>query len=179
MTHSGAFHIAYSMPASFVTDLADDIETITGKKAEQTDNRTEDAGETALIRARIKQARDFIANLNASVRNKFRTNPEILAEWFTASRIHRTGSRKPEDTPPVPEAELTVNQSTRNAAPANSPGVALGSSAASYSQSPSHDHHYTYQIIELAPKPVTPLGEHIHGRASPLRHKYFRRHRTR
>ena len=90
------------MPATFVADLQADVSTITGKKGEQIDDRTGDAGETALTRTQVKQARELIADLNVSVRNKFRTNPTILAEWSTASRIHRTGRSKPDDTPPVP-----------------------------------------------------------------------------
>lgn len=91
---------AFSMPATFVADLQADIDTIKGKKGEQTDDRTSDVGETALTRAQIRQARDLIADLNTSVRNKFRTDPEVLAEWSTASRIHRTGRRRNGDTPP-------------------------------------------------------------------------------
>jgi hypothetical protein len=101
-TPTAAKFIAYSMPATFVADLQADVSTITGKKGEQIDDRTGDAGETALTRTQVKQARELIADLNVSVRNKFRTNPTILAEWSTASRIHRTGRSKPDDTPPVP-----------------------------------------------------------------------------
>ncbi len=46
--------------------------------------------------------RELIADLN-SVRNKFRTDPEVLAEWSTASRIHRTGRRRNDDDTPPPE----------------------------------------------------------------------------
>jgi hypothetical protein len=91
---------AFSMPATFIADIQADIDTIKGKKGEQTDARTGDAGETALTRTQIRQARDLIADLNSSVRNKFRTDPEVLAEWSTASRIHRTGRRRTNDTPP-------------------------------------------------------------------------------
>ena len=101
-TPTAAKFIAYSMPATFVADLQADVNTITGKKGEQIDDRTGDAGETALTRTQVKQARELIADLNVSVRNKFRTDPAILAEWSTASRIHRTGRSAPEDTPPVP-----------------------------------------------------------------------------
>ncbi len=91
---------AYSMPVNFVADLQADVDAIEDKKGEQTDDRTGDAGETALARTQIRQARELIADLNSSVRNKFRTDPEVLAEWSTASRIHRTGRRRNDDTPP-------------------------------------------------------------------------------
>ena len=93
---------AYSIPSGFVADLEEDLITISGRKGDQTDDRTGDAGETALTRTQIRQARDLIASLDTSVRNKFRTDPEVLAEWSTASRIHRTGRRRNEDeTPPL------------------------------------------------------------------------------
>ncbi len=39
----------------------------------------------------IREGRALIKSLNTSVRNFFRANPEILAEWRTASRIRPTG----------------------------------------------------------------------------------------
>ena len=93
--------IAYSMDATFVTDLQDDIDTITGKKTEQAEDLIDDVGETALTRDQIKQARKLIKSLNTSVRNKFRRNPELLAEWSTASRIRRA-PRPPKTKPHHP-----------------------------------------------------------------------------
>ncbi len=92
--------IAYSLPADFVADLQADLAAIDGKKSEQTDDRIEDIGDNARNRALVKEARDLIKSLNTSVKNRFRRDPEILAEWVTASRIHRTSSRGPVTTPP-------------------------------------------------------------------------------
>ncbi len=97
---TAAKFIAYAMPADFVADLDTDLAAIDGKKAEQTDDRIEDIGDNAHNRALIKEARDLIKSLNTSVKNRFRRDPEILAEWATASRIHRTGSSGPVVTPP-------------------------------------------------------------------------------
>ncbi len=58
------------------------------------------------------------ADLNSSVRNKFRTDPEVLAEWFTASRIHRTGRRRNDDDTPPPESPCRLK-------PARHPGESL------------------------------------------------------
>jgi hypothetical protein len=97
--------IAYSLPADFVADLQADLAAIDGKKSEQTDDRIEDIGDNAQNRALVKEARDLIKSLNTSVKNRFRRDPEILAEWATVSRIHRTGSRAPVVTsPPAPPA---------------------------------------------------------------------------
>ena len=54
-------------------------------------------GEATLTRTLIRQARD----LNVSIRNKFRNEPAVLAEWSTDSRIHRTGAA-PTTTPRYP-----------------------------------------------------------------------------
>ena len=78
------------------------IAAIDGKKSEQTDDRIEDIGDNARNRALVKEARDLIKSLSTSVKNRFRRDPEILAEWATASRIHRTGGsgrRKPRHPP--------------------------------------------------------------------------------
>lgn len=99
--------IAYAMPADFVADLITDLAAIDGKKDEQTDDRMEDVGETAENRALVKEARELIKSLNTSVSNRFRRDSVILAEWATASRIHRTGGNNDdsdETPPPAPPA---------------------------------------------------------------------------
>ena len=64
----------------------------------------EDVGDTVRTRGLIAEAREVIGSLNTSVRNRFRRDPDILAEWRTASRIHRTGGPGPDEPtpPPVP-----------------------------------------------------------------------------
>jgi hypothetical protein len=96
--------IAYDMPADFVADLTTDLAAIDDKGAEQTDDKIEDIGDTVRTRGLIAEAREVIGSLNTSVRNRFRQEPDILAEWRTASRIHRTGGGGPSEPtpPPVP-----------------------------------------------------------------------------
>jgi hypothetical protein len=102
---TAAKFIAYALPTDFVADLQGDLAAIDGKKAEQTDDRIDDIGDNAHNRALVKEARELIKSLSTSVKNRFRRDPEILAEWATASRIHRTGGSGPEETPPpVPAA---------------------------------------------------------------------------
>jgi hypothetical protein len=98
--------VAYALPANFVTDLQNDLVAIGDKGAEQTDDKIEDVGGTARTATLIREARDLIGSLNTSVRNRFRQAPEILAEWRTAARIHRTGGSGPEMTAP-PTVVLT------------------------------------------------------------------------
>lgn len=92
--------VAYLLPADFVTTLQADLGKISGKGGEQTDDQLADVGDTAQTRALIKEGRALIKSLNTSVRNFFRANPEILAEWRTASRIRHTGGSGPDETPP-------------------------------------------------------------------------------
>ncbi len=62
----------------------------------------EDIGDTARTRELIQAARKAIGSLNTSVRNRFRQEPDILAEWRTASRIHRTGGPGLGESAPQP-----------------------------------------------------------------------------
>lgn len=91
---------AYLMPADFVTELDTTLKKIDGKKDQQIDDQLEDITETAETRALIKEARELIKSLNTSVKNLFRRDPLILKEWRTASRIHRTSTRKKEENEP-------------------------------------------------------------------------------
>lgn len=100
---TAAKFIAYAMPADFVADLQADLAAIDGKKSEQIDDRIEDISDNASNRALVKEARELIKSLSTSVKNRFRRDSTILAEWATASRIHRTGGNgnsAPEETPP-------------------------------------------------------------------------------
>jgi hypothetical protein len=95
---------AYSIDATFVTELQTDVTLISGKKGEQTDDRIGDIGGTAETAGQIRKARKLIKALNTSVRNKFRKDPVVLAKWSAASRIHRISSRNPGNPPPAPPA---------------------------------------------------------------------------
>jgi hypothetical protein len=98
---TAAKFVAYAMPADFVADLQADLAAIDDKKSEQTDDRIGDISDNARNRALVKEARDLIKSLSTSVKNRFRRDSAILAEWATASRIHRTGRGGPDETPPL------------------------------------------------------------------------------
>ena len=97
---TAAKFLAYAMPADFVADLQADLAAIDDKKSEQTDDRIGDISDNARNRALVKEARDLIKSLSTSVKNRFRRDSAILAEWATASRIHRTGRSSLDETPP-------------------------------------------------------------------------------
>jgi hypothetical protein len=98
--------VAFDIPADFVTDLQADLTAITGKAADQTDDAMEATGETARVRALIQQGREILKRLDTSVRNRFRNDSQILAEWRTASRIPRRGEKVPEPPTPAPVAPV-------------------------------------------------------------------------
>ncbi|MES2708417.1 MAG: hypothetical protein V4726_17620 [Verrucomicrobiota bacterium] len=89
--------VAYDLPAGFVADLKADLETITGKAEEQTDDLLSATGDTARNRGLIAEGRDLLKRLDTSVRNRFRHNAEVLAQWRAAARIHRPA--RPEAPP--------------------------------------------------------------------------------
>lgn len=97
--------ISYAMDPGFVADLKADLALIGGKGSEQEEDQIDSVGETARVRLLITEARALLKSLDTSVKNKFRRDPEILAEWATASHIHRTPrGTKPGDTPEPPPA---------------------------------------------------------------------------
>lgn len=98
--------IAYSIDPDFVQDLTDDLAAIDGKKDEQLEDKQESTGDTARIRALIKEGRELLKSLGTSVTNRFRRDPEVLAKWKTASHIARSPRKREEEptTPPAPPA---------------------------------------------------------------------------
>ncbi len=95
--------IAYSIDPGFVDDLIADLALIDDKGGEQEEDQIDSVGETTRIRALIVEARALLKSLDTSVTNRFRRDPEILAEWATASHTHRIPrGPKPGDPPPAP-----------------------------------------------------------------------------
>ncbi len=94
---------AFSMDPDFVQDLRDDLQAISGFGSEQHEDLQTDTGSTARVRALIKEARLLIKSLDSSVSNRFRRDPEILAQWRTASHIRRSPRKREEQAPsPLP-----------------------------------------------------------------------------
>lgn len=77
--------IAYSIDPGFVTDLKADLALIDGKGAAQEEDQIDSVGDTPRVATLISEAWNLLKSLATSVKNKFRRNPEILAEWATAS----------------------------------------------------------------------------------------------
>lgn len=97
--------IAFDLPAGFVKNLRDDRAKITGKTQEQADDLLEATGDTARTRALILEGRDLLKRLDTSIRNRFRRNTEVMAQWRAASRIHRTPRAGTEEPAPPADGE--------------------------------------------------------------------------
>jgi hypothetical protein len=93
---------AYELPADFVTDLEADLAAFDAATDSQADDRISGVEDTATARRLLVEGRAAVVQLNASVRNKYRRQPEILAAWRTASRVDRPDTTQP--TPPSPPA---------------------------------------------------------------------------
>ena len=93
---------AYELPADFVTDLEADLAAFDAATDSQADDRISGVEDTATARRLLVEGRAAVVQLNASVRNKYRRQPEILAAWRTASRVDRPDTAQP--TPPSPPA---------------------------------------------------------------------------
>ena len=102
---TAAKFVAYSMPDNFVTDLESDLASAAALSGEQHGDHLGGTGDTARVRALVREARELLESLDASVRNRFRDDPETLAEWRAAARIHRR-SRTPA-TPLQPPVKPT------------------------------------------------------------------------
>ncbi len=92
--------LTYDLPVNFVSDLQSDLAAITDESATQTDDAMSATGETARVRASIREGRELLKRLDTAVRNRFRHQPEILAEWRTASHIRRRNEPALPVTPP-------------------------------------------------------------------------------
>ena len=102
---TAAKFVAYAMPESFVADLESDLAAAGALGGEQNDDHLGGTGDTARVRALVREGRELLESLDASVRNRFRDDPETLAEWRAAARIHRrkrTATPPPAPAPPAP-----------------------------------------------------------------------------
>ena len=102
---AAAKFVAYAMPENFVADLESDLAAAGALGGEQNDDHLGGTGDTARVRALVREGRELLESLDASVRNRFRDDPETLAEWRAAARIHRrkrTATPPPAPAPPAP-----------------------------------------------------------------------------
>ena len=98
---------AYELPADFVTDLEADLTAFDAATDTQADDRITSVEDTATARKLLREGRAAVVQLNASVRNKYRRQPELLAAWRTASRVDRPDANQPTPPPASPTPPAT------------------------------------------------------------------------
>jgi hypothetical protein len=92
------------MPATFLEDLAGLIATFEqsiGGREQRTGARV---AATAAIDGAIERGINAVRELDAIVRNIFRNDAGVLAEWTSASHTERAARGATTDTPPTPPA---------------------------------------------------------------------------
>lgn len=85
--------LAAGLPASFLTELADLIDSYRDATSQKQDGRIQRGGGTAALRATAKVGIQAAIELDMIVRNHFRNDPEALGAWKIARHIERTSRR--------------------------------------------------------------------------------------
>jgi len=100
----GPKFIEYDLPGDFIMILQGHLAAISNDAQNQATDQIANVGATAQVRELIKEGRALLKTLDTVVPNRYYDDPVILAEWRTASRIHRTGGSTPPPgpTPPTP-----------------------------------------------------------------------------
>jgi hypothetical protein len=95
--------VAHEMDSNFVTNLQTDRKAVTDSQAKQESSRETGVGNTATIGSLIAQGMKALTTLDAIMHNKYGSNPDKLAAWFTASHIEREAKRgKSQAAPQTP-----------------------------------------------------------------------------
>lgn len=92
---------AYELPSGFVADLEADLAAFDAATDTQAEDRITGVEDTAAARRLLREGRSAVVQLNASVLNKYRRQPELIAAWKTASRVDRPDSSEPSPSPTV------------------------------------------------------------------------------
>lgn len=82
-----ALFLEFEMPADFLQDLAADIQLLETADDSQDAGLAQQVANTAELAAAASQGMKIRKQLNAIVKNKFRQDPGILAEWSSAQHI--------------------------------------------------------------------------------------------
>jgi hypothetical protein len=95
-----ATFIEYGMPADFLEDLAEDIQTFVDAVELQETGKRDSAVATAAIDDLISRGMQIVRRLDAIVHNILRDKPDKLAGWERARHVERLPKRKKETPPP-------------------------------------------------------------------------------
>jgi hypothetical protein len=87
--------IAFEMPADFLDQLDAAIAQFDAALKTQTDGTEGHVGATAGLDQNLADALAAVRQLTPLVRNKYRANPSVLAEWETARHTERAAKASP------------------------------------------------------------------------------------
>lgn len=102
-TASEALFLEFEMPADFIAQLADAIGALEEAASAQNEGLSSQVGGTAELHAQLTRGISARKMLLPIVRNKFRNDAGIIAQWETAVRIVRP-QRKPKSPTPPPDS---------------------------------------------------------------------------
>ena len=94
----------YALKTQFFTDLAAKVAGFRTALQEQSDGKRESVGATADTEDALKATLATRKELDRTIKNHYRNNPQKLAEWLTASHIER---KKDADEPPPEDPPTT------------------------------------------------------------------------
>jgi hypothetical protein len=94
--------IQREMPADFLEELTDAIETFESARNSQNVNTEKRVTATAAIEEVVDRGTALVRELDAIVRNKFRGDQATLAGWESARHVERSPRRTTSEPPPPP-----------------------------------------------------------------------------
>jgi hypothetical protein len=92
--------IQHEMPEDFLADLDGDIAAMETAIGNQASHVSGHVSARAAVDDSIAQGVDIVRKLDVIVRNKFSSNPAVLAEWTSASHTERSPRRTQPSAPP-------------------------------------------------------------------------------
>lgn len=84
-----AAFIAHELPADFLADLEADILAYDAATDSQSDGASKQVSGTRTIAEAIRDGCAAVRDVDSLIRNKYRDNSPVLAEWYTASHVER------------------------------------------------------------------------------------------
>jgi hypothetical protein len=94
-----ALFVEFEMPADFLDDLAADIKAVEDAGTAQGDGLGDQVGGTANLATLSTKGMSVRKQLGAIVRNKFRADAGVLAEWESAAHFERPARGAGDDAP--------------------------------------------------------------------------------
>lgn len=91
--------IACEMEADFLKDLEDDIKAYDKAEDVQNDGQGKRTMATRTIEEAIDDGYEAVRDAEPLVRNKYKNNPAVLAEWFAASHVERAPRKEKKEAP--------------------------------------------------------------------------------